>query len=204
MQGAGNLLTGATATTPENLTLGSAVMYLTKPTAANIETIQPIGAFTGDVSVVITPTITNLGDGINGLPVNTKGYKAIFDYEEVSVAGTIVETTLANLGLAIAGSVVTATKITGSVGIIKSDSYHDIYVVGKGSDSKLRIVTIKNCLNTDGLTYVFVDKNKGSVALKFYGHFDPANLSAPPFEIEVLDAGAGTLSAPITMPKNED
>ena len=51
-----------------------------------------------------------------------------------------------------------------------------------GTDEPV-IIQIYHALGIDGLKLTTKDKDDAVVAMKFYGHYDPAKLDKPPFDI---------------------
>ena len=75
-------------------------------------------------------------------------------------------------------------KIVASNEIADSNYIDNITWIGTLSGSALPvIIVLKNALCTNGLTLTTADKSEGVVSLTLTGHYDPAYLDNPPFEI---------------------
>lgn len=126
-------------------------------------------------------------DGVKG---RAKGLERN-DAWDVYLKATVLEVNEDTIkkGLASA-SITTSTvstsydEITGNNDIELTDYIENITWVGclAGSSDPV-IIQVFNALNTDGLTLSVADKNESTIAMTFYGHYDPENLDEAPFKI---------------------
>ncbi len=154
-----------------------------------IKDTKVIGATQGGGSFSAVPTIRRIEiDGVKGA---AKGLEALDEWV-VTITANVKEISAEAISLALASSTSTPTesapqgytKITAN-NEIKPENYLDnIAWIGKlsGSDKPV-IILVKNALCTNGLSLTMADKAEGVVALTFTGHYDPAELDSPPFEI---------------------
>lgn len=154
-----------------------------------IKDTKVIGATQGGGSFSAVPTLRRIEiDGVKGA---AKGLEALDEWV-VTITANVKEVSADTLALALASSKNTPTvdapegynKITANNEIALTDYLTNIAWIGKlsGSDKPV-IIVVKNALCTNGLSLTMADKAEGVIALTFTGHYDPAELDSPPFEI---------------------
>lgn len=191
------MFSGVTANTPKHLQLDAgAFLKNYDPATDTWETAKAtklIGATAGGGSFGAVPTVRRIEvDGVKGA---TKGFQALDEWV-VTMVANVKEITADVLKLALAtGSVADAKspssvtsnnydKVTAANSIALTDYLTNITWIGTISGSSLPvIIVLKNALCTNGLSITTTDKSEGVVTLTMTGHYDPANLDEPPFEI---------------------
>lgn len=185
--------TGFTDKTAKKLLLDAGAFVKDfEPETDTWETIKDtkvIGATQGGGSFSAVPTMRRIEiDGVKGA---AKGLEALDEWV-VTLTANVKEVSAEALALALASSTSAPTesapegytKITANNEIKLTDYQKNITWIGKlsGSDKPV-IILVKNALCTNGLSLTMADKAEGVVALTFTGHYDPAELDSPPFEI---------------------
>lgn len=186
-------LTGFNANTAKKLLLDAGAFVKDfEPATDTWDTIKDtkvIGATQGGGSFSAVPTLRRIEiDGVKGA---AKGLEALDEWV-VTITANVKEVSADTLALALASSKTTPTedaptgydKITANNEIALTDYLTNITWIGKlsGSDKPV-IIVVKNALCTNGLSLTMADKAEGVIALTFTGHYDPADLDFPPFEI---------------------
>lgn len=191
------MFSGVTSATTKHLQLDAGAFLknydVATDTWASAKGTKLIGATAGGGSFSAVPTIRKVEvDGIKGA---TKGFEALDEWV-VTMTANVKEITADVLKMALATGSYTAAKspssttsnnynkIVAANSIADSDYMTNITWVGTLSGSALPvIIVLKNALCTNGLTLTTADKAEGVVALTLTGHYDPAALDTPPFEI---------------------
>jgi hypothetical protein len=191
------MFSGVTSTTSQKLQLDAGAFLKnydpTQDTWATAKSTKLLGATAGGGSFAAVPTIRRIEvDGVKGA---TKGFEALDEWV-VTMTANMKELDYKVLELALATGASTQTKspssvtannyrkITASNEIDETDYLTNITWVGRLSGSELPIIIVlKNALCTNGLSLTMADKAEGVVTLTLTGHYDPANLDDPPFEI---------------------
>ena len=200
------MISGVTANTPKRLQLDAGAFLknydVATDTWESAKASKLIGATAGGGSFAAVPTIRRIEvDGVKGA---TKGFEALDEWV-VTMTANVKEMTVEMLKMALATgsstdvkspSSATANnydKIVASNELADSNYIGNITWVGKlAGNSKPIIIVLKNALCTNGLTLTTQDKSEGVIALTLTGHYDPAALDDPPFEIYFPKADAGT------------
>lgn len=184
--------TGFNANTAKKLLLDAGAFVKDfEPATDTWDTIKDtkvIGATQGGGSFSAVPTIRRIEiDGVKGA---AKGLEALDEWV-VTITANVKEVSADTLTLALAGAKSEDAetpegykKITAKNEIALTDYLTNIAWIGKlsGSDKPV-IIVVKNALCTNGLSLTMADKAEGVIALTFTGHYDPAELDSPPFEI---------------------
>lgn len=115
------------------------------------------------------------------------------DSIDAHLTGTLVEIKPAILAkLMASGSAETSgakTTITMSTTVAQTDYIDKLTWVGDMSDGGVIAITLKNALNTGGLTLTFTDKGEGTIPFDFYAHQDAVtDYDTPPFDVVMLSA----------------
>lgn len=157
-----------------------------------IKDTKVIGATQGGGSFSAVPTVRRIEiDGVKGA---AKGLEALDEWV-VTITANVKEVSAESIALALASSTSAPaeqpsgyTKITANNEIKLDDYLENITWIGRLSGSQTPvIIVVKNALNTNGLSLTMADKSEGVIALTFTGHYDPAELDTPPFEIYYPD-----------------
>lgn len=169
------------------------------PATGTVGESGQIGATTGGINFIATPTYTDFGEDIDNCPKNMKELKKL-DSWEAKCSGTYVtlDTAVAKslLGAADIGTTDT-TKVTPRNDLAQAD-FDDIWIVGdysdKNGDANGGYVAIKlmNALSTGGFQLQTTDKAKGQMAFEYTAHYSMSAQDTVPFEIYVK---AGTAEA---------
>lgn len=153
-----------------------------------------IGATSGGVNFVATPSFIDFGEDIDNCPKNTKELKKL-DSWEAKMSGTFVTVTneIAKMlvGVGDIGDVDT-TKITPRIDV-EQDDFEDIWWVGDYSDKNgnanggFIAIHLLNGLSTGGFQIQSTEKAKGTFSFEFTGHYSINEQETPPFEIYVKE-----------------
>ena len=166
------------------------------PSTAEVAANSIIGATSGDVTFVATPTFTDLGEDINNCPKNMKELKRLESWE-TKVSGTFVSVNVANAKAMTAAADEVSGKITPRNDIAESD-FQDIWLVADYSDKNGKknggylAIHMLNSLSTGGFQLKTGDKSKGQFSFEFTGHYSINAQDTPPFEIYIKAGEAET------------
>lgn len=159
------------------------------PSTAEVTANSIIGATSGDVTFVATPTFTDLGEDINNCPKNMKELKRLESWE-TKVSGTFVSVNVANAKAMTAAADEVSGKITPRNDIAESD-FQDIWLVADYSDKNGKknggylAIHMLNSLSTGGFQLKTGDQSKGQFSFEFTGHYSINAQDTPPFEIYI-------------------
>lgn len=182
---------GYTSKTPEHLILDAGAFF--KNFDVEEDTFETavtsgklLGATRGGGEFSAVPAIRRIEvDGVKG---RAKGLERLDEWD-VYIKATVLEVTEDTIKEALCAvetdeeTVPGYTVIRGKNAIELADYIDNITWVGTLSGSnKPVIIKVLNVINTDGLKLTTQDKNEGTVAMTFYGHYAD-NLDEPPFEI---------------------
>lgn len=169
------------------------------PATGTIGEAGLIGATTGGINYIATPTYKDYGEDIDNCPKNTKELKKV-DSWEAKANGTFV-----NADTAIAKSLCGAADIdtTDAIKItprnyLKDSDFDDIWIVGDYSDMNgetnggFIAIHLLNALSTGGFQMKTADKAKGQFAFEYMAHYSITDQEIVPFEIYIK---AGTAEA---------
>ena len=169
------------------------------PATGTIGEAGQIGATTGGVNFIATPTYSDFGADIDNCPKNMKELKNL-DSWDAKMTGTFVnaDTAIAKrlCGAADIGTTDT-TKVTPRNNLADAD-FDDIWLVGDYSDKNgetnggFIAIKLLNALSTGGFQLKTADKAKGQFAFEFTGHYSMSAQDTVPFEIYIK---AGTAEA---------
>lgn len=178
------MLTGLNSNTAQNLQLGAGAILKakhtagTKITAENVLSATNGGITFSAVPEWFTPSVDGMFDNIKG------GGKRIVRWV-VTLSFTAVEADAEVLARALGCADTTGNVIKGRHTINASD-YADIYAIGEKGDGSIIQITVKNAMNTSGLSLVTANNGNGGISFTINGNYDIADLDTPPFEIETL------------------
>lgn len=181
------MLTGLSSKTGGNLQLGAGVILTSKyVTGGTISSANILSATNGGMTFSATPTFFT--PTVDGMYENVKGAGRTITNWTVTLTFTAVEAEANNLLKALGCA--DADGVTGVITArheIKSADYADLYAVAERGDGKLIQITIKNGMNTSGLSLQTVNDGNGGISFTITGNYDVSDLETPPFEIEVIN-----------------
>ena len=178
------MLTGLNSQTAQNIQLGAGAIlkekYVanTKLTAENI-----LSATNGGMTVAIIPEFFT--PSIDGNFDNVKGTGKTITRYTVNLSFTAVEADAEVLAKALGCVDITGNIIRGRHRI-KDTDYADIYAIGEKGDGSIIQVTLKNAMNTSGLSLVTSNNGNGGISFTISANYDVNDLNTPPFEIETI------------------
>lgn len=179
------MLTGLNANTATNLQLGAGVILKSKYTTGDtISASDILSATNGGITFsavpeFFTPTVDGMFDNIKGAGKAITRWTVTLSFTAVE---TDAEVLLKALGCADADS---NGVITGRHTISSSD-YADLYVLAEKGDNTVIQITIKNAMNTSGLSLATANNGNGGISFTISGNYDISDLETPPFEIETI------------------
>lgn len=171
---------------------------------ANGEIGAIVGATSGGLNFVDTPTYKDFGEDIDNCPKNTWQLKKLDDVE-VKISGTFVSVTAASAKMLIGAADVDNNDTTHVVPRrdIEAADFNDLWFVGDYSDvntgdnAGFLAIHMKKALSTGGFAIQSTDKDKGKFAFEFTAHYDMTAPDAVPFELYVK--GSAALSPSIML-----
>lgn len=155
-----------------------------------------IGATTGGVTFVATPTYSDFGEDIDNCPKNMKELKQLVSWE-IKMSGNFITTSSAAAKRLIGAADEAGEKITPRNDIKEAD-FFDLWWVGDYSDENgeenggFVAVHMMNTLSTGGFQIQTTDKGKGQFSFEFTAHYSMAAQTTVPFEVYIK---AGTEEA---------
>ena len=182
------MLTGLNSSTAEKLQLGAGIISRAKVEANTIidddwKKANVLTATNGGITVALVPEFYT--PAIDGNFDNVKGTGKTLTRWTATVTTTAVETEIAMLKTALGVVDVAGTKLTGRHNIKESD-YQDLYVIAEKSNGELIQVTLKNSMNTSGLSLATANNGQGGISLTISANYDVKKPNEVPFEIDVL------------------
>lgn len=186
-------ITGYTATSPEAMTTGAAVMYKNFDIAADTAATAAakiISATSGGVEISIEKETWYRE--IDGVPENTKG---MFEIESIkpSIKATLAEVSSVDALMIALGAATNSapalptgyTKVEPKHSVADSDYLDNITLLTQTKTGSPLIIVIDNPLNTDGLTFKTESKAGGGLDVEFVGHYDAEDLNTAPIRFYV-------------------
>lgn len=179
------MLTGLNASTATNLQLGAGAILKTKYTtgttlsATNILSATNGGMTFSAVPEFFTPTVDGMFDNIKGAG------KAITRWT-VTLTFTAVEADAEVLLKALGCADADANGVITGRHTISANDYADIYAIAEKGDGTIIQITIKNAMNTSGLSLATANNGNGGISFTISGNYDINDLETPPFEIETI------------------
>ena len=162
------------------------------PATGTLEKVNMLGATSGGVNFVATPTFTDFGEDIDNCPKNTLELKKLESWE-VKLSGTFVSINVDSAKIAIGAADIDEedpTKITPRNDIYLED-FQDIWWIGDYSDENgeenggFVAIHMKNGLSTGGFQIQSTDKGKGQFKFEFTGHYSMDAQDKVPFEVYI-------------------
>lgn len=180
------MLTGLNANTATNLQFGAGAILKSKYstgdtlTASNILSATNGGLTFSAVPEFYTPTVDGMFDNVMG-----GGRRIVRWVVTLSFTAVEADAEVIMRALGCANQDGTTGVITGRHTISASD-YANIYALGEKGDGSVIQMTVKNGLNTNGLSLVTANNGNGGIAFTIQGNYDINDLETPPFEIETI------------------
>lgn len=178
------MLTGLNSSTAQNIQLGAGAIlkekYVagTKLTAENVLSATNGGITMAIVPEYFTPSIDGNFDNVMGTGKTVTRYTATLSFTAVEADAEVLAKAL---GCAdIAGNVIVGRHT------IKDTDYSDIYAIGEKGDGSIIQFTLKNAMNTNGLTLTTANNGNGGIAFSISANYSVDDLDNPPFEIETI------------------
>lgn len=148
-----------------------------------------IGATSGGINFEATPEFKDLGEGIDNAPKDTKELKQLQKWA-AHMAGTFKTVTVQSGKQLVGAADVSGEKITPRNDLKDSD-FEDIWFVGDYSNLNgetnggFCAIHLMNALSTGGFKIQTSDRDSGSFAFDFTGHYSIEAQDTPPFEIYI-------------------
>lgn len=151
-----------------------------------------IGATSGGVNFVATPTYQDMGEDVDNCPKNTKELKKLKSWE-AKLTGTFVTVT-AGLAKTLIGSADVDADDNSHIvprNDIEDADFTDVWWVGdysdvnSGNEAGFCAIHLMNALSTGGFQIQSADDGKGTFAFEFTGHYEMAKPDEVPFEVYV-------------------
>lgn len=156
-----------------------------------------LGATTGGVNFVDSPTYTDFGEDIDNCPKNMLELKKL-ESHEVTMSGTFVTLSASTAKMLVAVGDVDqndSTHIIPRNDLLTTD-FTDLWWIGDYSDvntgdhAGFVAIHMMNALNTGGFQIQSSDKAKGQFAFTFTGHYSMDAQDTVPYEIYIQQGGA--------------
>ena len=167
------------------------------PDTATIAEANILGATSGGINFVATPSFNDYGDDIDNCPKNMLELKKL-DSWDVKMSGTFL-----TVGTALAKKLMGTANISGDkvtpLNDVSSSDFTDIWWVGDYSDKNgatnggFVAIHMMNSLSTGGFQIQSSDNGKGQFAFEFTGHYSMSAQDTVPFEVYIH---AGTAEPP--------
>lgn len=178
------MITGLNTNTAQNLQLGAGAILKSKyvrGTTLSAENI--LSATNGGLSFTAVPQWFT--PSVDGIFSNVKGAGKRITNWVVTLSFTAVEADAEVIAKALGCADIDGNVITGRH-TINAEDYSDIYAIGEKGDGSVIQITLKNALNTNGLSLQTTNNGNGGIAFTVEANYDIADLDTPPFEIETI------------------
>lgn len=187
------MLTGLNSNTAQRLQLGAGIISKVKVETDSVlddnwKKENVLTATNGGITVALVPEFYT--PSIDGNFDNVKGTGKTLTRWTATLTTTAVEHEANMLKTALGVADITGNKITARHNI-KDTDYQDLYVIAENSNGDLIQVTLKNTMNTSGLTLATANNGQGSIALTLSANYDVTQPNEIPFEIEILVPAIG-------------
>lgn len=187
------------STTFESIQLNAGIILKTfTPGTDTIDAKDIIGATSGGVNFVATPTYTDYGEDIDNVPKNTMELKRL-DQIEATMSGTFATVT-PSLGKSLVGAAdldESSGKITPR-NDLSTDDFEDLWWVGDYSNLNgeknggFCAIHMMHSLSTGGFQIQSGDRAKGQFAFTYTAHYSISEPDIVPFEIYIKAGTAET------------
>lgn len=179
------MLTGLNANTAQHIQLGAGALLKQKYVKGTKLTAEQIlSATNGGITINLVPTFFT--PTIDGNFENVKGTGKTVTNWAVTVTTTVVEASKDVVLTALGCADESEDGVITGRHTVKPSDYKDFYVIGERGDGAIIQVTIKNGMNTSGLSLATANNGNGGISLTITGNYDVNNLDEPPFEIEII------------------
>lgn len=178
----------------QNLQLNAGILLRDfKPATAEVEETDIMGATSGGVNFVASPTYSDRGEDIDNCPINVKELKNL-DQWDVTMSGTFVTVTAALAkDLVGAGDIdgSDTTKVVPRNDVDPTKDFKDIWWVGDYSDKNGNskggycAIHMLNGLSTGGFQIQSGNRAKGQFQFEFTGHYSIDDQDKVPFEVYI-------------------
>ena len=165
------------------------------PNTGEFSRTNIIAATDGGAQFQATQNFTDFGDGIDHVPADTKELKRI-DSTTVTLSGNFKTMDTAVAKMLMASATIDGIKVTPNAQLSVS-AFDDIWWVGDYSDinedgataGKAGFIAIKiiNALSTGGFQLQSANRDKGTFAFTFTGHYSIEDTSVVPYEVYIQD-----------------
>lgn len=152
---------------------------VTEPSDASI-----IGATTGGINAVCTPTFSDFGEDIDNVPNNMKELKHL-DGWDCSLSTTLLNMTEESIKLSLGVADTANGKITPRRDLSQSDFEDAIWWVGDRADGGLVAIKLINALSTGGFSLQTTKNGKGQLSITLTGHVSINAQTTMPMEFYV-------------------
>lgn len=181
------MLTGLNSGTATKLQLGAGIITKTKYTTGPIDdtwkTANVLTATNGGITFSAVPTYFT--PSVDGIFENVKGAGKKVTNWVVTLSFTGTDADAEVLKKALGPADINGTKITGRHNILAGD-YSDIYCLAEKGDGSIIQITLKNAMNTSGLSLSTANNGNGGISFTISANYDVTDLETPPFEIETI------------------
>ena len=182
------MLTGLNSGTAINLQLGAGLITRTKYEAGTKiddawKKANVLTATNGGISVAIVPEFFT--PSVDGNFDNVVGTGKTITRWTATATTTAVEAQVNMLKTALGVADVTGNTIKGRH-TIKIEDYQDLFILAEKGDGSIVQITLKNAMNTSGLSLSTANNGNGGISLSLSANYDVADVNNPPFEIETI------------------
>lgn len=180
------MLTGLNSGTATNLQLGagailkSAYVDKTSLNANNVLTATNGGITFSAVPTFFVPTVDGMFENIKGAGKTISNWAVTLTFTAVEASAEVL---LKALGCADQDG---PTGVITGRHTISTNDYSDLYVVAEKGDGSVIEITIKNAMNTSGLSLQTANNGNGGISFTISGNYDISDLDTPPFEIKTI------------------
>ena len=166
------------------------------PKEGTVDLTNIIAATSGGCKFTDSLSFIDMGEGVDNCPKNMMELKKL-DTHEVKMAGTAI--TVDADALAMLAAAADTTTLTGATGVsvitprqdVATTDYKTIWWVGDYSDKNgetnggFIAIKLLNGLNTAGFSLQSSDKDKGTFAFEFVGHYSMEAQTKVPYELYI-------------------
>lgn len=141
-----------------------------------------ICATTGGITIVATPTYTDMGADVDNCPNNMMELKTLEGWD-CKISFTGLGTSPENIRMALGAADINA--VSGAIELadkLKIAHFSDKWWVGDRADGGMVAAHLKNALSTGGLTLKTTKNGKGQISVELTGHVSIKNQKTMPME----------------------
>lgn len=151
-----------------------------------------ICATTGGITIVATPTYTDMGSDVDNCQDNMMELKTL-DGWNCKISFTGLGTSPENIRMALGAADINAQS--GAIELadkLKNTHFSDKWWVGDRADGGMVAAHLKNALSTGGLTLKTTKNGKGQISVELTGHVSIKNQKTMPMEFYSTAPGVST------------